>query len=86
LLRDLAVQRDSRIEQGHLMLERVQTLISIPPKYPLAQVVEYIKGKRAIYMHGRSWQASKFHRRKVLGARSFVSTAGRDEKAIREYI
>ena len=50
LLRELAMQRESRIEQGHLMLDQVHMLVSIPPKYSVAQVVGYIKGKSAIYI------------------------------------
>ena len=50
LLRELAGQRESRIEQGHLMLDHVHMLISIPPKYSVAQVVGYMKGKSAIYI------------------------------------
>jgi len=50
LLRELAGQRESRIEQGHLMLDHVHMLISIPPKYSVAEVVAYINGKSAIYI------------------------------------
>jgi len=50
VLRELAGQRESRIEQGHLMLDHVHMLISIPPKYSVAEVVAYINGKSAIYI------------------------------------
>ncbi len=48
LFRTLAGHRESRVEEGHLMGDHVHMLISIPPKYSVAQVVGYIKGKSAI--------------------------------------
>ena len=52
----LAAQEESRIEQGHLHPEHVHKLISIPPKYAVSQVVAFIKGKSAIYVHPRVWR------------------------------
>jgi putative transposase len=46
----LAEQKDSRIEEGHLMPDHVHMMISIPPKYAVSQVIGYIKGKSAIHM------------------------------------
>jgi len=62
-------------------------MISIPPKYPVAQVMGFIKGKSAIHI-ARSYMGRK---RDFVGqsfwARGYVvSTVGRDEKMIREYI
>ena len=87
VLRRLAEQRESRIEEGHLMPDHVHMLISIPPKYSVAQVVGYIKGKSAIHI-AREFAGRK---RNFVGqhfwARGyFVSTVGRDEAVIREYI
>jgi putative transposase len=50
VLRRLAAQKESRIEEGHLMPDHVHMMISIPPKYPVSQVIGYIKGKSAIHM------------------------------------
>ena len=50
VLRDLAQQRECKIEEGHLMSDHVHILISIPPKYAVSQVVGYIKGKSAIHL------------------------------------
>jgi REP-associated tyrosine transposase len=87
LLRELAGQRESRIEQGHLMLDHVHMLISIPPKYSVAQVVGYIKGKSAIYIARTFMGKPRNFTGESFWARGyFVSTVGRDEKAIREYI
>ena len=50
VFRDLAAQKESRIEEGHLMVDHVHMMISIPPKYAVSQVVGYIKGKSAIHL------------------------------------
>ena len=42
---DLARRRECRIEEGHLMPDHVHMLISIPPKYSVAEVIGFIKGK-----------------------------------------
>ena len=45
VFRTLAEQRESYIEEGHLMPDHVHIMISIPPKHAVAQVVGYTKGK-----------------------------------------
>ena len=87
VFRRLAEHRESRIEEGHLMSDHVHMMISIPPKYSVAQVVGYIKGKSAIHI-ARTYAE---RRRNFVGqhfwARGyFVSTVGRDEAVIRKYI
>ena len=46
----LAKQKESLIEEGHLMVDHAHMMISIPPKYAVAQVIGYIKGKSAIHI------------------------------------
>ena len=48
LFRKLAEQKESRIEEGHLMPDHVHMMIAIPPKYAVSQVIGFIKGKSAI--------------------------------------
>jgi putative transposase len=50
VFRSLAEHKEARAEEGHLMPDHVRMLLSIPPKYAISQVVEYIKGKSAIHM------------------------------------
>ena len=50
VLRELATQKKSRVVEGHLMGDHVHMLISIPPKYAVAQVVGFLKGKSAIHI------------------------------------
>jgi len=49
VFRELASHKESRILEGHLMVDHIHILIEIPPKYSVAQVVGYIKGKSAIH-------------------------------------
>ena len=87
LFKDLASQRECEIIEGHLLPDHVHVLISIPPKYAVAQVVGFIKGKSAIHI-ARTYMG----RRKNFTGQSFwargyyVSTVGKDEEATREYI
>jgi putative transposase len=50
VFRRLAAQKESWIEEGHLMPDHVHMMISIPPKYAVSQVVGFIKGKSAIHL------------------------------------
>ena len=87
VFRQLASQKESRIEEGHLMADHVHMMISIPPKYAVSQVIGYIKGKSAIHLarvyaeRKRNFVGQHFWARGY-----FVSTVGRDETVIREYI
>jgi len=78
---------ESQIEEGQLLPDHVHMMIAIPPKYAVSQVVGYIKGKSAIHIAREYGE----NRRNFVGqhfwARGyFVSTVGRDEAVIREYI
>ena len=87
LFRKLAEQRESRIEEGHLMPDHVHMMISIPPKYSVSQVIGYIKGKSAIYVARTFAEKKRNYVGQHFWARGFfVSTVGRDENVIREYI
>jgi putative transposase len=50
VFRKLALQKESKVEEGHLMADHVHMLLSIPSKYAVSQVVGYIKGKSAIHL------------------------------------
>jgi len=87
LLMQLAMQRESRIEEGHLMRDHVHMLVSIPPKYSVSQVVGYLKGKSAIHIARTFMGKPRNFTGESFWARGyFVSTVGRDEQQIREYI
>jgi len=79
VFRKLAAQRESRFEEGHLMPDHVHMLVSIPPKYAVAQVVRFIKGKSAIHL-ARVYGAAEAQLRgaALLGARA-LAHRGRNE-------
>lgn len=84
---DLAKRKECRIEEGHIQPDHVHMLISIPPKFSVAHVVGFIKGKSSI------WVAQNVERKmkNFVGAKFwargyFVSTVGRDEETVRAYI
>ena len=87
VFRELAKHKESTVEEGHLMVDHVHMLISIPPKYGVAQVVGYIKGKSAIHI-ARSFLGRKknFTGQSFWARGYYVSTVGRDEQTIRQYI
>jgi len=87
VFRKLALQKESRIEQGHLMPDHVHMMISIPPKYAVSQVVGFTKGTSAIHL-ARTYGERKrnFVGQHFWAQGYFVSTVGRDEAAIRKYI
>ena len=86
VLHRLAGQRESHIEEGHLMPDHVDMMISIPPKYAVSQVIGYIKGKSAIHIARTYGERKRNFVGQHFWARGyFVSTVGRDEEVIREY-
>jgi putative transposase len=87
VFRRLAEQKQSRIEEGHLMADHVHMMISIPPKYAVSEVVGYIKGKSAIQLARVYGERKQNFVGQHFWARGYmVSTVGRDETVIREYI
>ena len=69
------------------MPDHVHMMISIPPKYSVAQVVGYIKGKSAIHIaRNYAERRHNFVGQQFWARGYFVTTVGRDEAAVREYI
>ena len=87
VFKNLAVRKECRIEDGHLMPDHVHMLVAIPPKHAVSQVVGYIKGKSAIHIARVYGERKRNFVGQHFWARGyFVSTVGRDEGAIRKYI
>lgn len=87
VLRELARQKESAVEEGHLLPDHVHMLLSVPPKYAVAQVGGFLKGKRAIHI-ARSYlgRRQNFSGQHFWARGYYVSTVGRDEASIRESI
>ena len=87
VFRKLAAQKESRIEEGHLLPDHVHMMIAIPPKHAVSQVIGFIKGKSAIHLARVYGEKKRNFVGQSFWARGFfVSTVGRDEATIREYI
>jgi putative transposase len=87
VFRTLTQQKESQIEEGHLMPDHVHMMIAIPPKYAVSQVIGYIKGKSAIHIARTFLERKRNFVGQHFWARGyFVSTIGRDEVVIRNYI
>lgn|SRR6056297_2742696 len=87
VIRELARQRESQVLEGHLCADHVHVYLAIPPKYAVAQVVGYIKGKSAIHIARTFGKRARNFTGEHFWARGyFVSTVGRDEEVIRDYI
>ena len=87
VFRRLAEQKESQIEEGHLRPDHVHMMIAIPPKYAVSQVIGYIKGKSAIHLARVYGERKRNFVGQHFWARGFyVSTVGREEAVIREYI
>ena len=87
VFRGLAEQWECRVEEGHLMPDHVHMLLSVPPKHSVSNVMGFIKGKSAIHI-ARVYAG---RRRNFVGqhfwARGYwVSTVGKNEAAVRQYI
>lgn len=81
------IGRNSSFFDWHHLPDHIHMLISIPPKYSVSQVVDYLKGKSAIQI-ARTYMGRKknFTGQHFWARGYFVSTVGADEKTVRDYI
>ena len=87
VLRELAGQRGSTILEGHMVQDHVHMLSRIPPKYAVAEVIGYIKGKSAIAVARQLGGRQRNFNGERFWARGYaVSTVGCEEEQIRAYI
>src|SRR6201987_6148791 len=84
---DLARRKECKIEEVKLMPDHVHMLISIPPKYSVAEVIGFLKGKSSIWIaQNVERKVRNFLGHKFWARGYFVSTIGRNEELIRAYI
>jgi putative transposase len=87
VFRELARRKGCRVEEGHLRSAHVPMLVSIPPKYAVAAIGGYLKGKSAIHI-ARTYRGKErnFTGEHFWARGYFVSSVGADEQMVREYI
>jgi putative transposase len=87
LFHELAKQRESKIEKGGMVQDHVHMMIRIPPKYSVAEVIGYIKGKSAIAVARQFVGRKRNFNGEKLWARGYaVSTVGFETTQIAKYI
>ena len=86
ILRDLCRQRGVELLEGHLMPDHVHMCVSVPPKYSIAFVIGFLKGKSAVRIHRGVLQAKRVTGLHFWARGYCVSTVGLDEATIRQYI
>jgi len=69
-----------------LKVDHVHMVVSIPPKYSVAQVIGYVKGKSAIWVARATGKNRNFVGQNFWARGYCVSTIGLDEETIREYV
>lgn len=86
ILHELARQKESTILEGHLMRDHVHMLMEIPPKYAVANIIGFLKGKSAIAVARMRGKERNFSGENFWARGYAVSTVGFEETAIRKYI
>ena len=86
IIRDLCRQKGIELHEGHAMPEHIHLLLSIPPKFSVANTVGFLKGKSAIRIH-RELMGTKRMTGLSFWAKGYcVSTVGLDAEMIKKYI
>jgi putative transposase len=87
ILRELCTYKGIEIVEAHAMPDHIHMCISVPPKYSIAMVIGYLKGKSAIRINREILEVRKNFTGKSFWTRGYyVSTVGLDENIVREYI
>ena len=86
ILRDLCEQKRIGLLEGHAMDDHVHLCLSIPPKYSVAYTIGFLKGKSAVRIHRELLDERRMSGLHFWATGYWVSTVGRDEKAVRKYI
>ena len=87
ILRSLCNHKGVEIIEGHLMLDHVHMLVSIPPKMSVSSFMGYLKGKSALMIFDRHANLKYKYGNRHFGAEGYyVSTVGLNEATIRKYI
>ena len=86
ILRDLCKQKGVELIEGHCMPDHIHMCLSVPPKFSLAFVIGFLKGKSAIRIHRDLLKEGRTYGLHFWSVGYCVSTVGLDEARIRKYI
>jgi putative transposase len=87
ILRKLCEQKGIEIIEAELCPDHIHMLIAIPPKYSVAQIMGYLKGKSSLMIFDRHANMKyKYGNRHFWCRGYYVDTVGKNTKRIAEYI
>ena len=86
ILRDLCRQRGVELLEGNLRPDQVHMCLKVAPKFSLAFVIGFLKGKSAVRIHRELMQARRVKGMHFWSRGYCVSTVGLDERTVRAYI
>ena len=87
MLRKLCEYKGIEIIEAEACKDHIHMLVSIPPKYSIAQIMGYLKGKSSLMIFEKYANLKyKYGNRHFWCRGYYVSTVGRNKKAIQEYI
>ena len=87
MLRKLCEYKGIEILEAEACTDHIHMLISIPPKYSVAQIMGYLKGKSSLMIFEKYANMKyKYGNRHFWCRGYYVDTVGRNKKAIAEYI
>lgn len=87
MIKELCKWKGIEILEGHMMADHIHLLLSIPPKYSVSQIMEYLKGKSAMMIFERHANLKyKFGNRNFWEQGYYVSTVGLNTATIQKYI
>ncbi|MDQ2085650.1 IS200/IS605 family transposase [Herbivorax sp. ANBcel31] len=86
-IRRLCEYKGVEILDAHACSDHIHMCVSIPPKHSVSEIVGYVKGKSAMMVFERHSKIRQNFKGQSFWARGyFVSTVGRNEAKVREYI
>lgn len=87
ILRRLCEQKGVEIIEAEACPDHIHMLVMIPPKYSVAQIVGYLKGKSSLMIFDRHANLKyKYGNRHFWCRGYYVDTVGKNKKKIEEYI
>ena len=87
MLRKLCEYKGVEILEAEACKDHIHMLVSIPPKYSVAQIMGYLKGKSSLMIFEKYANMKyKYGNRHFWCRGYYVDTVGRNKKAIAEYI
>jgi len=83
----LAKQKECQILEGHVMIDHIHICMAIPPKYAVASIIGFLKGKSAIAIARQFNGKEKNFTGEHFWARGYaVSTVGFELEDVKRYI